>query len=261
VNLIYGTAWKEAETARLVSLALEAGFRAIDTANQRKHYFEAAVGDAVHRSGIARSELFLQTKFTFRGGQDQRLPYDAGAAVATQVEQSFQSSLEHLQTEYVDSYVLHGPWGRGWSPEDEEAWGAMEALHASGRAKSLGVSNVSVDQLEALCRSARVQPQWVQNRCYARMGWDADVREACTKRGIRYQGFSLLTANPHAVDDAAPIAKRHHVTAQQVIFAFALAVGMVPLTGTTSVEHMRQDLAAVSLELTPHELKVLAEGP
>ena len=113
---LYGTAWKEDRTEALVRLALEAGFRGIDTANQRRHYFEAAVGAAVAAwigEGRARREdLFLQTKFTSLGGQDHRLPYDARADPATQVRQSFASSLEHLLTTYVDSYVLHGPSAR-----------------------------------------------------------------------------------------------------------------------------------------------------
>ncbi|HEX6836172.1 MAG TPA: aldo/keto reductase, partial [Polyangia bacterium] len=112
-QIIYGTAWKEERTEALVGLALRSGFRAIDTANQRKHYFEAAVGDAIARAigdgMVTRGELFLQTKFTDVGGQDRRLPYDASAPFAEQVAQSFASSLEHLHTDYLDSYVLHGP--------------------------------------------------------------------------------------------------------------------------------------------------------
>src|SRR5512145_2677225 len=95
-RFLYGTAWKEDETGRLAELALRQGFRGIDTANPRKHYHEAAVGEAVAaavRDGVAtRDELFLQTKFTFRRGQDHRLPYDPGAPVGRQVEQSFASS-------------------------------------------------------------------------------------------------------------------------------------------------------------------------
>ena len=126
-RFLYGTAWKEDRTEALVRQALDAGFRGIDTANQRRHYFEAAVGSAVAAwcdAGQGRREdLFLQTKFTSLGGQDHRLPYDAGADPATQVRQSFASSLEHLRTTYVDSYVLHGPSSRrGLTDEDWEVW-------------------------------------------------------------------------------------------------------------------------------------------
>src|SRR5213080_5554270 len=108
-TFIYGTAWKEEATERLTRLAIDAGFRAIDTANQRRHYFEAGVGAAVAgaiRDGVVRrDELFLQTKFTYRRGQDHRLPYDPKAPIAVQVEQSLANSLEHLGTDVIDSYL------------------------------------------------------------------------------------------------------------------------------------------------------------
>src|SRR5205823_14487497 len=142
--LLYGTAWKEDDTERLTALALEQGFRGIDTANQRKHYLEAAVGRAIARAVangvISRNDLFLQTKFTFRDGQDHRLPYDPAAPIAAQVEQSLASSLRHLGTAFVDSLVLHGPAARdGLTPADWEAWRALEAAHAGGLARLLGV--------------------------------------------------------------------------------------------------------------------------
>jgi diketogulonate reductase-like aldo/keto reductase len=252
---LYGTAWKEDDTDRLTRLALQAGFRGIDTANQRKHYHEAAVGQAI--TGANRAELFLQTKFTFRDGQDDRLPYDPAAPIADQVAQSFASSLTHLGTEVIDSYVLHGPTRReGLVAADWEAWRAMEAIHDSGRARLLGVSNVSLDQLRLLCDGARVRPRFVQNRCYAVDGWDREVRAFCKTAGIVYQGFSLLTANRHVVahPEMARIAQRHGRTPAQIVFRFALEVGMLPLTGTTAPAHMRADLEAIDFRLPPDEV-------
>jgi diketogulonate reductase-like aldo/keto reductase len=261
-RFLYGTAWKEGETQRLTELALRHGFRGIDTANQRRHYHEAAVGRAVAAaiasSLVARDDLFLQTKFTFRRGQDHRLPYDPAAPVATQVEQSFASSLEHLGTDVMDSYVLHGPTQRdGLAAADWEAWRAMEAHYAGGRARLLGVSNVSLEQLRLLCRQARVPPRLVQNRCYAARGWDRSVREFCAANGLVYQGFSLLTANRDALarPELARIARRHGRSLAQIVFRFALEVGMVPLTGTTSAEHMRADLEVFDFRLEPEEVE------
>src|SRR5437588_8582076 len=131
-RFLYGTAWKEDETARLTELAMHLGFRGIDTANQRRHYHEAAVGQAIAaalKSGlVVRDDLFLQTKFTFRRGQDHRLPYDPKASIPVQVEQSFTSSLHHLGTEVIDCFLLHGPTQRvGLAADDWAAWRAMEA--------------------------------------------------------------------------------------------------------------------------------------
>jgi diketogulonate reductase-like aldo/keto reductase len=260
-RFLYGTAWKEDETRRLTGLALGQGFRGIDTANQRKHYHEAAVGegiaDAVGAGLVTRADLFLQTKFTFRGGQDHRLPYDPAEPVSAQVEQSFASSLQHLGTDTIDSYVLHGPSTRpGLGAPDWEAWRAMEALHAGGRARLLGISNVTLEQLQELCRGARVRPRFVQNRCYAARGWDREVRAFCAANGITYQGFSLLTGNRDVLKrpELAAIAARHGRGVAQVVFRFALDVGILPLTGTTDAEHMTEDLDVFNFRLDPDKV-------
>jgi diketogulonate reductase-like aldo/keto reductase len=260
-RFLYGTAWKEDETQRLTELALQQGFRGIDTANQRRHYHETAVGRAIKasvQSGlVVRDDLFLQTKFTFRNGQDHRLPYDPKAPIPVQVEQSFASSLEHLGTTTIDSYVLHGPMHRvGLTDADWEAWRAMEAIHDSGRARMLGVSNVTLEQLQSLCQEARVRPRFVQNRCYARRGWDRRVRKFCAADEIIYQGFSLLTANREVMarSELTRIAERHGRAVSQIVFRFALDIGMMPLTGTTNVDHMRADLDVFDFRLEPEEV-------
>jgi diketogulonate reductase-like aldo/keto reductase len=261
-RFLYGTAWKEDETQRLTELALEQGFRGIDTANQRRHYHEAGVGRAIatalQSGSVVRADLFLQTKFTFRRAQDNRLPYDPKAPIRTQVEQSFASSLGHLGAEVIDSYLLHGPTQRvGLAPADWEAWRAMEAIHDSGRARLLGISNVTLEQLQCLWQQARVRPRFVQNRCYAVRRWDLQVREFCTANGLVYQGFSLLTANREALarPELARIAERHGRTVSQIVFRFALEVGIVPLTGTTDVDHMRADLQVFDFRLEPDEVE------
>jgi diketogulonate reductase-like aldo/keto reductase len=264
LTFLYGTAWKEERTATLVEQALHAGFRGIDTANQRRHYFEAGVGEALasaYRSGlVTRNDLFLQTKFTYRPGQDHRLPYDPDARVADQVAQSMASSLEHLGTDYVDSYVLHGPSsGYEWTEVDAEAWEAMRKERDSGRTRLLGVSNVSLDHLEQMKSSQSELPAFVQNRCYARLGWDREVRLFCRDHQITYQGFSLLTANMDVVRSSAvaSLAARHNATQPQIIFAFARQVGMLALSGTSDQEHMRQDQASVEITLDPDAVKTI----
>jgi diketogulonate reductase-like aldo/keto reductase len=254
---LYGTAWKEERTEKLTALALASGFRAIDTANQRKHYVEAAVGAALGASNLARGDVFLQTKFTYARGQDHRLPYDPKARIATQVRQSFESSLEHLCVEHLDSLVLHGPWSNhGWSQEDRDAWRAMEQLHEERRVRLLGVSNVSQEQLAMLVQEASVPPAFVQNRCYARDGWDREVRTLARTHGIVYQGFSLLTANRREVGGPVmkAIAARIGATVPQVVFRFARAVGMLPLTGTSDPQHMREDLASATVKLGENDV-------
>ena len=263
-DFLYGTAWKEDRTQALAELALRAGFRGIDTANQRRHYVEAGVGQALaaaYRAGlVTRADLFLQTKFTYRPGQDHRLPYDPAADLPTQVAQSMASSLEHLGTDHVDSYVLHGPAsGSGWTDDDTLAWAAMVRERDAGRTRLLGVSNVSLRHLVQMAATGAEAPAFVQNRCFARLGWDRDVRAFCAERGIVYQGFSLLTANVEVLRHAliARMAARANATPAQVVFRFALAVGMLPLTGTSDPLHMQQDLRSRDLPLSADEVRAI----
>jgi diketogulonate reductase-like aldo/keto reductase len=256
-DFLYGTAWKEERTPALVELALRTGFRAIDTANQRRHYFEEGVGQglaAAYRAGIVtRADLFLQTKFTYQRGQDHRLPYDPAASLSIQVAQSMASSLEHLGTDHVDSYLLHGPSsGYDWTDDDAEVWEGMRRERDAGRTRLLGVSNVSLTHLEQMAAIHTEAPAFVQNRCYARLGWDREVRRFCSERKIVYQGFSLLTANAEVLRSplVADLAVLANATPAQIIFAFARAVGMLPLTGTSNPEHMKQDLARFTLTLS-----------
>jgi diketogulonate reductase-like aldo/keto reductase len=237
------------------------GFRGIDTANQRRHYVEAGVGEglaAAYRAGVVtRADLFLQTKFTYQDGQDHRLPYDPTADLATQVAQSMASSLEHLGTDHVDSYVLHGPAShRDWTDDDAEVWAAMVKERDAGRTRLLGVSNVSLSHLEQMALTGAESPRFVQNRCFARLGWDRRVRAFCRERNIVYQGFSLLTANLEVLRDplVADIAARAGATPAQVVFRFAQAVGMLPLTGTADARHMQQDLASRDVALSAAEV-------
>ena len=260
-NLMYGTAWKKASTKELVQLAVASGFRAIDTANQLIHYEEALVGEALQaleQQGVRRESLFLQTKFTSVDGQDQRTPYDPVADLTTQVRQSFESSLTHLGTTYLDSYVLHAPFQRrGLGAADWEVWAAMEELYESGKTKMIGISNVAAGQLGELCEKARHKPMVVQNRCFAALGWDKQVRDICQAQGIIYQGFSLLTANREVLVDPEirAIARRLGAGVAQVIFRFAMQIGMLTLTGTTSQQHMKEDLQAEQFTLSADEIQ------
>jgi diketogulonate reductase-like aldo/keto reductase len=229
--LFYGTSGKGRATERLTRFAIERGFRGIDSALYFR-YDEAAVGAAIAgaiRDGvIRRDDLFLQTKFS----------PDLGMTVA----QSFATSLERLQVDAIDSYVLHAP--------DVAAWREMTSLPVG----FLGVSNVALGQLEAL--GAISKPAFVQNRCLATRRWDAEVRAFCRAHGIGYQGFSLISANPRVLESAAVrrIAARVGRTPAQVVLRFARQIGIVPLVGTTKRRHMREALAIEDFELTEDEV-------
>jgi diketogulonate reductase-like aldo/keto reductase len=261
-KLIYGTAWKKTDTQPLVELAVRTGFRGIDTACQPKHYDEAAVGAAVAacvKLGLARGDLYLQTKFTPLSGQDPRqVPYDPRASLAEQVAQSFAASRRNLQTDYLDCLILHSPLP---APQQTlEVWRAFESLVDAGGARQLGISNCYMPRdLERLCHDARIKPAVVQNRFYAETGYDRAIRAICARQRIVYQSFWTLTANPHILAHATvgALASTHQRTPAQILFRYLTQTGVVPLTGTRSETHMREDLSIVEFELTDAERRAM----
>ena len=261
-SLLYGTAWKKDKTVALVRLALQSGFRAIDTANQRKHYREDLVGEAIAASGLPRSCLFLQSKFTPMDGQDAAgpLPYSPASSLEEQVAASAASSLLHLRTSYLDSLLLHSFIG---AQDTLRVWRAFEALVDAGSVRALGISNCySPKEFAALYAAARIKPSFLQNRFYSDSGYDAELRSFCKAHSILYQSFWSLTANPELLSSApvAALAGRHKGTAAQALFRLLVQLGISPLTGTSSEAHMLQDLAALQWpESPPEELRAFEE--
>ena len=254
-RLIYGTAWKAARTAALVEAALRAGFRGIDTAAQPKHYDESGVGAGLAEAGLPRASLYVQTKFTPPGGQDRnQLPYALTAPLASQVEQSLASSLRNLGCDYVDGLILHSPLAS--RAETLLAWRAMEQCVTRGAVRQLGISNCyALAEFDALYRSAEIKPAVLQNRFYARTRHDRELRAYCRAHDVVYQSFWTLTANPAALASATlrNLALRHRCTPAQILFRYLTQSDVVPLTGTTSAQHMREDLAIFEFELEARE--------
>ena len=266
-RILYGTAWKKDETETLVRTALLQGFRGIDTACQPKHYHEPGVGAGVASflnenasSGkLVRGDLYLQTKFTPLSGQDPaRVPYEPKAPLAEQVRQSFAVSLRNLETDYLDCLVLHSPLPQ--ARQSLEVWRAMESLVEARGVRQLGISNCyRLEQLEELYDSARYKPAVVQNRFYAETGYDRMIRAFCRQRGIIYQSFWTLTANPQVLAHRTvrEMASRHGRTPPQILFRYLTQNDIVPLTGTRSEIHMREDLGVFEFELSEAEREAM----
>jgi diketogulonate reductase-like aldo/keto reductase len=261
-GIIYGTAWKKSDTARLVTLAIRTGFRAIDTACQPKHYDEAGVGAGVVASlgpALTRADLYLQTKFTSLSGQDpDQVPYDRKAPLPHQVAQSVAMSLMNLQTDYLDCMLLHSPMPT--LTQTQAAWRALEACVDTGQVRKLGLSNCyRLDDLKGLYDAARIKPAVVQNRFYADTNYDTDIRAYCDQHQIVYQSFWTLSANPRLLAHKAITgpAATHVRTAAQVLFRYLTQIGVVPLTGTKSEAHMREDLSIFDFQLSPEECSTI----
>merc|ERR1719291_80496 len=246
--LKYGTAWKKDRTAELVYEAIKAGFRHVDTACQPRHYNEKQVGEGWKRAaeelGLEREDLWLQTKFSGLDAHDEGTePYDVGAPLEERVRQSLQTSIENLQSSYLDSFIMHGP---------EDSWDdifkvyrTMEEAVDKGLAKQIGVSNFyRLEDIQYLYENARVKPKVVQNRFYSESGHDVEIRAFCKENGIEYQSFWTLTANPRAVrsQPVQDIARRNGLSPEGVFYAFCMAIGISPLDGTTDERHMKEDM-------------------
>ncbi|KAJ3119080.1 hypothetical protein HK098_005757 [Nowakowskiella sp. JEL0407] len=266
-KIIYGTAWKKEKTADFVLQALQSGFRAIDTANQPKHYNETLVGVAIRSflasSDVRREDLFIQTKFTSVNGQDPNtIPYDSRKSLEDQVEESLQLSLQHLGVEYLDSLVMHSPMRT--HADTMRVWKKFEKFLTEGTVKMLGISNIyNLNALRHIWDDALIKPSIVQNRFYADTDYDIDIREFCRSNSIHYQSFWTLSANPHILSDPTfqRIAQKSNITAPQLMYRFVMDIDIVPLNGTTNAAHMTQDLNVLNMpsleESDVEEIKLL----
>lgn len=258
--MLYGTAWKKERTADLVALALEKGFRGIDTACQPKHYEEALVGEGLKRfyqTGGKREDLFIQTKFTPLSGQDpQRLPYDAKATLEEQIIASCNVSKHNLCTDYLDSLLLHSPLLP--YAHLQRAWRTLEQLCEKGDTRQIGISNCyDLSLLEQLYHDAKIKPAVVQNRFYADTYYDGQLRLWCQEKGIIYQSFWTLSANPHILNTQTlqNIAHQYAKSVEQIFYRYVTQKGMVPLNGTTSPQHMKEDLAIFEFTLDSESIE------
>ncbi|WP_353807131.1 aldo/keto reductase [Agromyces sp. SYSU T00194] len=235
------------ETERIVTDALEAGYRHLDTA--RIYGNEEGVGRAVAASGIPREELFITTKLW---NDDQ------GADTAAP---AFEASLERLGLEYVDLYLIHWPV----PPQDRyvETWAAFESIRESGRARSIGVSNFLVPHLERLAAETGVTPA-VNQIELSPYHQQREVAAYCAAQGIAVeawgplgQGKTDLLGDPAVVG----IAEQHGVSPAQVLLRWHLQHGYIVFPKTTSRERMEQNLDVFGFELAPTEVAQLDALP
>jgi diketogulonate reductase-like aldo/keto reductase len=177
------------------------------------------------------------------------MPYDPEAPLETQIHTSVGSSLKHLRHEaedksYVDCLLLHSPL-----PTVEktlQAWTLLES-YVPTRIRSLGISNVTLPVLQAIYEKATVKPSVVQNRFYPQTRYDVPLRAFCTERNIMYQSFWTLTGNPSLLKSKPVNALAHatNVALSVALYALVMEQGVMVLNGSTSTEHMREDLQGV----------------
>lgn len=230
------------DTARTVETALRLGYRSVDTAAAYGN--EEGVGEALAGSDVPREEVFVTTKLWNRDHGEVR------------ARRAFEASLQRLGLHYVDLYLIHWP-----APSQDlyvETWGALEGLHADGRARAIGVSNFQVDHLERLLDEAEVVPAVNQIELHPRLQ-QRELRSLHEAHGIVTAAWSPL-AQGELLQDAtiAAIAGAHGRTAAQVILRWHLQIGTVAIPKSVSPERMRENIDVLDFELTDEETEQIA---
>ncbi|KAI0868702.1 aldo/keto reductase [Hypoxylon argillaceum] len=238
----------EAETTKkLTVMAIKNGYHHLDGAQSYKN--ETELGAAIKESGVDRSKLFVTTKL-------QNLNMDIPAA--------FEASLSRLGLAYVDLYLIHAPFSASSPAHLQASWAALETLHASGRARSIGVSNFAVADLEAILQTARVVPAVNQIEFHPYLQHADGLLAFCRARGIAVAAYGALTAVARAGSgpcDAvhAALARKYGVEEGDVALRWCVDQGVVAITTSASEERLRGYMRRLpTFKLTPKEIEELA---
>lgn len=276
-SLGYGTYLaQEGQCEDLVKKAIDAGYRHIDTAFLYEN--EVAIGQAIRdkiaEGVIRREDVFVTTKLwnTFHDPQH--------------VEEAFRRSFEMLNIGYIDLYLMHSPMGQQFAgyeysdmqPKDEagsmlisevdyvDTWRAMEKLVASGRVRSIGLSNFNSEQVKRILEVATVKP--VNNQVEANPGYDQRKLIAfCREHNITVTAYGPM-GRPHrttygnrsALDDPKvnEIGRKYGKTGGQIILRYLIDIGTIPIPYSTNEGRLRQNIDVFDFKLTGEEIECLA---
>jgi 2,5-diketo-D-gluconate reductase A len=223
------------ECERAVTAALETGYRLIDTAQGYGN--EASVGRAIRGSAIAREDIFLTTKFD---------PSRRDARV------EMEKSLERLDTDYVDLYLVHWPQGG-----PTRAWPGMEAAYGAGHAKAIGVSNFSTGELEEVSKASQVAPMANQFQ-FSPFEYRRALVEACEKSGVVPQGYSPLGTGQHLDHPVVQqIADSTGHTPAQILIRWSIQRGVSVIPKSSNPDRINQNFEVLTFELDEASLKSL----
>lgn len=217
---------------RAVADALKAGYRHIDTA--KAYHNEHEVGLAIKASGLARADVFVTTKLPA-----ETKTYEGAL-------KDFESSMQALDLDYVDLYLVHAPWpwaqaGTNYDTENREVWRAMEEIYQSGKAKAIGISNFGVHEMENVFADATVKPMVNQIR-YFIGNTEPAVTKFAQEAGLLVEAYSpLATGRLIGNDRIQTIANQYGVTTAQLAIRFCLQNGVLPLPKASHREHAQNN--------------------
>ncbi|MFC1464693.1 MAG: aldo/keto reductase [Candidatus Brachytrichaceae bacterium NZ_4S206] len=230
-----------AECERCVLDALEVGYRLIDTAAAYGN--EAAVGAAIKRSGVPREEIFVTTKVWIQ---------DAGY---DKTKRAFERSMQRLQLDYLDLYLIHQPFG-----DVHGAWRAMEELYREGRIRAIGVSNFYPDRLMDLIVHNEVVPAVNQIECHP-FHQQVETQAFLEENKVQMESWGPFAEGRNNIfqnETLHGIAEKHHKTVAQVILRWLIQRRIVAIPKSVRKERMAENLNVFDFELSPQDMMAIA---
>ena len=231
--------WKmsDAEAETSTHLALEAGYRLIDTA--KLYGNEAAVGRAVRGSGIAREEIFVTTKLW---------PTDFFSPL-----EAFDESLTKLGLDYVDLYLIH--WPIPLMPQS--VWKALEGIYANKKARAIGVSNYDAGDIEKVLEYASVVPM-VNQIQFSPFDFDKEILDFCKDKHIVVEAYSPLTRGSRLNDTTVvTLAKKYGKTPAQILIRWCLQHDTVVIPKSSNPERIKENASVFDFEISEGDMKTL----
>lgn len=241
----------DGKSADVIRTAIEAGYRYFDTASF--YGTETYLAQAVRESGISRDELFIASKLW-----KTEMGYD-------NVKDAFARTLENLNTDYLDLYLIHWPLPepgyKDWKQLDKETWRAMEELYHEGKVRAIGLSNFLPHHIENILEDCTVRPAADQIEYHPGYSQEATV-QYCKEKNIIVQAWSPI-GRQRVLDETLvqELAEKYKVSPAQICLKFAAQRGIIPLPKSSSIERMKENLDLYSFELELEDIWRLASMP
>ena len=226
------------ETAKIIKYALKIGYRQIDTASFYGN--EVGIGNGIKESGINREDIFLVTKlWNDDHGYDKTI-------------EAFNKSLERLQTDYIDLYLIHWP-----NKLNSETWKAFEHLYKTGKVKSIGVCNFKIGHLEELKKTAEIMPMVNQVEIHPQSSKN-DMLRYCEENNIQLVAWSpIMRGKLFSNELILGLAEKYKKTIAQIILRWHVQRGIIPIPKSSNEGRIKENLSIFDFELSNDDMSII----